>query len=195
MQVIEQELSPEDQKEIQEKTQKKLAKRQARYYLQCEVLDDNLLISGQKREVWEQKFKMYIPAEALTPELCCDFDRKIMDLHQEATFLYNAAVARAQYLAHDSKDEYYHHVQTMVEEYKTAGKRLPSAAAVDNLCNLANMDQEYNAIAGEMECKYWKGILDHLSTCRKIIENVSLNISVERKSEYAANFMNRKRED
>ena len=134
---------------------------------------------------------MFIPADALTPQLCCDFDQKIIDLHQEATFLYNAAVAKAQYLAHDSKDEYYHHVKAMADEYKAAGKRLPSAAAVDNICNLNNMDEEYNAIAGEMEVKYWKGILDHLSTCRKIIENVSLNISVERKSEQAAAFAQR----
>jgi len=190
-------LSPEDLKEIQEKSNKKLAKRQARYYLESKVLSDNLLVSGQKTEAWEAKFKIYIPADALNPQLCCEFQMKILQLHQEAMFYYNAAQARSQYLAHNNKDEYHHKIKELVDQYKLEGKRLPSAITLEYLANLENMDAEYIAVAAQMEEKYWKSIIDHLSTCRKIVENVSFNISVENKAEQAVSraqysYINRK---
>jgi hypothetical protein len=179
-------MSEEDQAVTEEAT-KKLQKRQARYKLQCQVLDDNLLISGQSRDHWEKKFKLFIPADALNPQLCIEFDTQLLALHQEATFLFNAAQARAQYLAHDSRDEYNKKIKGLVEDYRAADKRLPAMTTLDSLANIENMDEEYNAVAAEMESKFWKGILDHLNTCRRIIENVSLNISVEMKNEAAMN--------
>ena len=34
----------------------------------------------------------------------------------------------------------------------------------------------------DIENRFWKDILDHLSTCRKLIENASMNIATELKS-------------
>lgn len=141
-----------------------------------------LTISGQTLDYWSNKFRMIIPTDHLTPGLCKQLGMKIMDLHQEATFYYAVASARSQMMKRGMESSFNGKFWAICQEYRQNKKKLPAAQTLENLAKIDNEDIESAVSVAEVSVKFWKTILDHLSTCRKIIENASLNISVELKA-------------
>jgi hypothetical protein len=151
----------------------------------------SLKISGEPIEEWEGKFKLSIPTDNLTPSMCKELGMKIMDLHQEATFFHAVALAKSQMIKRGSESSYNSKFWAIYQEHKNAKKKIPAAATLDSLAKIDNEDIESAQSMADIEVKFWKNILDHLSTCRKIIENASLNISVELKAIHSEKFMDR----
>jgi hypothetical protein len=150
-----------------------------------------LLVSGQPIEHWEGIFKIVVPSDNLTPQLCKELDMKLLELSQEAAFYHAAAISWAQFIKRGSDAGYHERFYAIVQEYRDEGKKLPAAQTLETLAKIENMDTESAQVLAEITTKYWKNILDHLSTCRKIIENASLNISVEMKAEANSAFIDR----
>jgi len=148
----------------------------------AENLRKTLTISGEPVDVWEKRFRMIIPTDNLTPSMCKELGMKIMDLHQEATFFYAVSLAKSQMIKRGTESSFNSKFWAIYQEHKQTSKKIPAAATLENLARIENEDIEAATSIAEVELKFWKNILDHLSTCRKIIENASLNISVELKA-------------
>lgn len=148
----------------------------------AENIKKSLRVSGEHIEYWEEKFHLVIPTDNLTPEMCKMLGMQIMDLHQEATFYYAVATAKSQMIKRGTEHSFNGKFWAIYQEHKQGKKKMPAAATLENLAKIDNEDIESASSIAEVEVKFWKTILDHLSTCRKIIENASLNISVELKA-------------
>jgi hypothetical protein len=141
-----------------------------------------MLISGQSIEHWKEKFKLKIPTDNLTPGMCIDLAMRIMGLSQEATFFHAIAQAKAQMLKRGSDSTYNSKFWSIVQEHKNKGTRLPAAATLETMARIDNDEIDSAETIANIELKFWKDILDHLNMCRRLIENASLNLSVELKA-------------
>lgn len=152
------------------------------YNIFSDTAKRQITISGKPVDYWEEQFRLIVPTDNLTPTMCKELDMKLMDLNQIATFNYASANLKAQMIKTGSEATYHTKFAALVEEYRGVGKKIPAAATLNTLAKIDTQELESAQALAEMESKYWKGILDHLSTCRKLIENASLNISVEYKA-------------
>lgn len=164
------------------------------------ILTDDLqiFISGQPIDYWLAKFRLTVPTDNLTPSLMKELDMKILDLHQEATFYLAVTTARSQMISKGSNSSYYGKYIEILNNYRNNGKRAPSADTLESLARIDNEDIETAAAIVDVETKFWKYILDHLAMARRLIENASLNISVELKAlnnESLVNYINKNRNE
>ena len=150
-----------------------------------------LPISGQSMDHWEKRFRITIPTGGLTPAICKDLSMQILDLNQEATFLHAVAGAKSQLIKHGSESTFLGRFQAIVGQYTVEGKKLPGQETLQRLASIDGQDVDAAMAIADIEVNYWKDILDHLSTCRKLVENASLNISVELKALQADVAMDR----
>ena len=141
-----------------------------------------LLISGRQMEHWETHFKINIPTDNLTPSLCKILSMKLMNLNQEAAFFQACATAKAQIVKRGTTAAYNDKFWAIVQEHKAEGKKLPAAATLETMARVDNEDLDSAQTIADIESRFWKDILDHLATCRKLIENASMNIATELKS-------------
>ena len=156
--------------------------------------DLQIFISGQPIDHWLKKFRLHVPTDNLTPSMMKDLDMQILDLHQEATFYLAVTTARAQMLQKGSNASYYGKYIEILNSYRNSGKRAPSSNTLESLTKIDNEDIETAATLVDIETKFWKYILDHLAMARRLIENASLNISVELKAlnnESLVNYINK----
>jgi len=145
-------------------------------------IDTDMLISGYPPSHWRQKFKITIPSDGLNPGILKGLDVKLLELNQEAAFFQAIAQARMQLIKRGVDSTYYAAYASVVEEYKAKGGRLPAASTLETIAKIENSSLNSASTLAEIEFRFWKDILDHLSTCRKLVENASLNISVEMKA-------------
>lgn len=148
----------------------------------AEGIKRQLPISGKSIDFWEGKFRIHIPTDNLTPTLCKEISMKLVDLHQEATFHYAVATAKQQMIKRGSESSYLTQFSAIVEEYREKGKKLPAADTLKTLSSIPNEDIDSAASIADVEVRFWKSILEHLHTCRKLIESASMNIAVELKA-------------
>lgn len=141
-----------------------------------------MLISGKPIDHWQEKFKIKVPTDNLTPALCMELAMKIMDLSQEATFFHAIAQAKSQMLKRGSDSTYNNKFWAIVQEHKNKGTRIPAATTLETMARINNDEIESAETIANIELKFWKDVIDHLNMCRKLIENASLNISVEIKA-------------
>jgi hypothetical protein len=172
-----------------EKLLKALLKGKEVYKLFSEFMRKQLTISGQPIDHWEEKFKLSIPVDDLTPAICKQLDVQLMGLSQEATFHHAVASAKVQMIKRGCESQFNDKFWALTQEYKEKGRKLPAAATLQTLATIQNDDMESAQSLASVETKFWKDILDHLATCRRLIENASLNISVELKALNAQNMI------
>lgn len=148
----------------------------------AERMKKQLPISGKSIDYWEDKFKIHIPTDNMSPTLCKELSMKLVNLHQEATFHYAVATAKTQMLKRGSESAFLGKFAAITEEYKAKGKALPAAETLKTLSSIPNEEVDSAASIADMETKFWKSILEHLHVCRKLIETASMNIAVELKA-------------
>ncbi len=146
-----------------------------------ERMKNTLSISGRSIDEWEKDFKIRIKTEDLNPQTCREVDLQILRLNQEATFLYNTAMARSQMIKHGNGAVFMGKFQALVQEYKETGKRLPAKDTLENLAKADQLDIDSAQTIADIEVKFWKNILDHLGRCQSILKNASMMISTELK--------------
>lgn len=142
-------------------------------------IEKQLLISGHSMEYWKERFKITIPSDDLTPGRCKQIDLELMDLHQEAYFYKAVAEIHVQMIKRGTDSQIQGRMAALVEEYK--GKRV-AAAKMEATAKFENDDFESALSIANLELRFWKDILEHLAACRKLLENATLNISVELKA-------------
>ena len=148
----------------------------------AESMKEQLLINGKPMSHWEKHFKITIPTDSLNPGMCKMLSMRLMNLNQEAAFFQACATAKAQIIKRGTSAAYNDKFNTIIQQYKSERKKLPAAATLETMARINNEDLDSAQTIADIESKFWKDILDHLSTCRKLIENASMNIATELKS-------------
>jgi Zn-dependent oligopeptidase len=146
------------------------------------IMRNTISISGQPIEHWEKRFKIKVPMDNLSPAMCKQLDMEIMDLNQEAAFYHAISSTRHQSIKRGQDANYIDCYAAIVTDFKNKGMKIPAAATLETMARMNNDGMESAGTLADVETKFWKNILDHLATCRKIIENATINISVELKS-------------
>lgn len=144
------------------------------------MIRQQLMISGRTMDEWEQTFRIHINQDNLNPSTCKELDAKLIDLHQDAAFYHAVAVVKLQMIKRGNDSAFRDRFTALVQEHKqTNGGKLPSAVTLENLAKFENDDVESAQSIAEIEKGFWSNILEHLSTCRKILENASFNNNIE----------------
>lgn len=144
-------------------------------------MKNQLLISGKTPDYWKKEFWIKIPTDNMTTQSCKELDMNLMGLNQQAVFYHAAAQAKQQMIKRGTEAAYNDKFWAIVQEHKDKGMRPPAAATLETMARINNDELESASTLADIEQKFWKSILDHLSTCRKLIENATLNISTELK--------------
>lgn len=145
-------------------------------------------IQGRTMEQWREYFTIKIPDNPDVVD-CKHIDMRLMQLHQEATFLKCMSEA-ALTLGKKSYDTQYRDKFTaLVSEYKSTEKKLPAKETLEILAAHTLDDIESGLSYAELAVKFWKDVLEDLNFKRKAIENVTINNSVEAKANMASNFL------
>lgn len=153
----------------------------------------SILIQGKTMEQWKEYFTVDIPDDPNVTE-CKILDMRLMELHQEATFL--KCMAEASYtLGKKSYDTQYREKFTaLVSEYKDGNKKLPAKDTLETLAGNDLDDIEAGLSFSELATKFWKDVLEDINFKRKAIENITINNSVEAKNNLASNNLQNRRD-
>lgn len=145
------------------------------------MMRSQLFISGRTMDEWESMFRVQIPQDNLNPTNCKELAQKLMDLHQDASFYYNVAVVKVQLIKRGGDSSFRDKYHALVQEFKQANGKLPSAVTLTELAKVGNDEVESALSIAEIEKSFWSNILENLSTSRKLLENASFNNNTEAK--------------
>jgi hypothetical protein len=155
----------------------------------AEQFKNKYLIGGKLIHHWKEHFKISIPPD-LNPHTCIEIDTKIMELHQEATFLKAEADARLTACKNASSEKYRTQFAALVAEYNQAGKKMPASATLTALAE-NNISDIKNALTHvEIEVAFWKEILNDIYSARKMIQNITINLISEAKALHNETYFN-----
>jgi len=146
------------------------------------------LIAGSLIAEWKAHFKVKLPPD-LNPQTCQAVDSKLMDLHQEASFLKAEAEARLSACKSANDDKYRTRYASLVAEYKAKGSKLPAKDTLGALAEHAIQGTKSAQTHAEIELTFWKDILSDLANCRKLVDNATINLSVEAKALSNAKYL------
>ncbi len=147
----------------------------------ADAVATRILIGNKSMTQWVEHFKVKIPENPDTA-MCKQLDMKLMELHQEASFM-KAMAEAAHTLGRKSKDSKYREkFIALVNEYKTTEKKLPAKETLETIA-MAELDDIDSGLSyAEMIVKFWKDMIEDLNFKRKIIETATINNSVEMKA-------------
>lgn len=138
-------------------------------------------VAGKLMDEWKNHFRIILPPD-LNPETCRLVDSKLIELHQEASFLKAEAEARLSAQRNVNEKQYRVRYAELVAEYKSSNQKLP---AKDTLATLTNnsISEIVDAIThAEIEVGFWKEVLADLYNSRKVVNDATINLSVEAKA-------------
>jgi hypothetical protein len=151
-------------------------------------MNEKLIINGQKLEFWREHFKIEIPYDNLNPAICRDLDLRLLKLNQEAALYFAIANARVQCMERGNTSLYRQRFNAIVQEYKSRNEKLPANATLELMAKSENDEVDSANSLFEVEKMFWRDILDHLASIRKILENVTWNNKADVEIKYAKNF-------
>lgn len=151
-----------------------------------------ILIQGKTMEQWQNYFSIDIPDN---PDImdCKRLDMRLMQLHEEATFLKCMAEAALTLGKKGYDTQYREKFTTLVSEYRTLDKKLPAKDTLEILASNELDDIQTSLSYSELGVKFWKDVLDDLNFKRRAIENVTINNATEAKANLNSyNLQNKK---
>lgn len=141
----------------------------------------NYYMCGKDMHQWQQYFRVRIPPD-LNPQTAKALDMQLIELYQEACDM--KTDAETQYLSAQSavKTAYREEFQTLVNGYKSRGEKLPAQATLATMAEERISADKDSLVHHEIALAFWKGIVNNLTECRKLIENATWNLSIEYKA-------------
>lgn len=182
--------TPEEITEIKaEDLAQRIKAGKAIYQLLSAKLDSDMVFAGKTAGEWKEELRLNIPNGDLNPAILKELDVELMNKYHEASFYHAVAQAKASMIQQGAKNSFETTYLGVVEEYKKGGKRLPAASTLENLARIQNSEQDASYRYADIEVRFWKDVLDNLTHKRRLIENASLNISVELKAEQNGKYI------
>jgi hypothetical protein len=176
-------LTDQQIQEMAQKLRDEHVKVQQAYLEQRKYLDDDMQVSGKTVKEWREELWVIVPIDALNPQLCMEYNLAVLRAEAIAAYEYAKSVMRAQILDKQASSAYYGAISNIVDDFKLSEKRIPGAATLETMAEVASEIYKKVAIEGDNELKFWKNILDHLQFCKKIMEQAGFNINSEIRSE------------
>jgi hypothetical protein len=143
--------------------------------------EDEYYITGKLMREWRDEFRLDVPPD-LNPKICQDLAVKLMELHQEASFLKAVSEARHHACQSASGIKYRQEFTQLVSGYRARKEKLPAKDTLAQLADEQVGDMKDAVAHADIELSFWKEILNYLGNCRKLLENATINLSVEMKS-------------
>jgi hypothetical protein len=150
------------------------------YDIFADQVKTRIVIQGKTMEQWKEYFNMDIP-ESPSTEDCKVMDMQLMHMHQEAAFLKTMSEASLMLGKKSYDTDYRKKFTSLVQEYKADKKKLPAKDTLETLAKAELDDIESGLAYAELGVRLWKDMLSDLDYKRKIIENATINNSVEAK--------------
>lgn len=138
------------------------------------------LISGRTMEAWEKEFKVSTPSN-LDPALCRTLLGELMSLYEKASFHKAHADAVNSALSKGIESQFNDRFTALTQELKVSGEKLPASKTLETLARAELSQAESAHTSAEIAKNFWREIQDHLSFCRKVLENAVIAGAVEAK--------------
>lgn len=136
---------------------------------------------GKRLDTLRKDFRVQIPP-GLNPRLCLEINSQLNDLFQEATYYKDGAENRLAALKATCDGQFRDEFTKLVNEYKTTGQRLPAKDTLTQLAEYKISALKDALVHAEIEINFWKDVLSNLTNARKLIDNGTINLSVEAKA-------------
>jgi len=183
------EVSEQKIQEMAQKLREEHVQVQKAYQEQRKLLDDDMIVSGKTVKEWKEELWIIVPSADLTPQICLEVNKAIMQAENVAAYEHAKAQMRAQILDKQAGSAYYRAIDHIVDEFKNSDKRVPGVATLETMAEVASELYKKVAIESDNEYKFWKNVLDHLQFSKKILEQAGFNINSEIKSEGNERFL------
>jgi len=154
----------------------------------AQEFEKEYLISGKIMSEWRDHYKLIMPPD-FTPKVCQDIAIKLMELHQEASFMKAVCDARLRACRGASNIKYRKEFTELVSTYRAKGEKLPAKDTLAQLAEQAVGDIQDAVSHAEIELSFWKEILDDLANSRKLLENATINLASESKALYSERYI------
>lgn len=142
-------------------------------------------IKGKTISEWKEHFRIPIPVD-LTTISCKEADTLLLQFTQEASFYKGEAESVLQALRGVYRTRFREEFISQINHFKSTGKgKVPAKDTLQLLAEHEVSDLCDALTHGEIEVTFWKEMLSNINTCRRVIENATLNISVEMKANQA----------
>jgi len=138
------------------------------------------IIAGKTMGEWKIYFSITVPPD-LNPQTCITTLTKLITLYQEAAFLKSRADRTCQHLTQAAKYSFTQEFYKQIEEIKEKNIRIPSKDTLEILAEQKITELRMAEQAAKVELSFWKDIIDNLSTTRKVLEQITINLGIERK--------------
>jgi len=139
-----------------------------------------VLISGKTLAEWRSYFTITIPPD-LNPQTCIDILSGLAGLYQEAAFFKTRADRTAQHLSQAAKLAFNKEFHLQIDSYRDKNARLPSKDTLEVMAEQKIVELRTAEQSSKIELSFWKDVIDNLSTVRKILEQITINLGIERK--------------
>jgi hypothetical protein len=138
-------------------------------------------IQGKPMTEWRRYFQIHIPPD-LNPRTAQHLALRLMELYQEASGYKTDAELRLHSAQSTTKSMTRDKYNALLIEYKNRATKIPAAATLNTEAEAAYGKELDSLIHIEVELIFWKGILNSLQECRKLVETATWNLSVEAKA-------------
>jgi len=142
---------------------------------------ERYMIAGKVISEWKEDFRIEIEPDS-GPEGCITADIKLLKLHQTASFNKSESQARVSTLKNIYNTRYRTEFNRIVTEYKTSGQKLPAKDTIGQMAEEAAAELKDALSHAETENDFWKETLADLANARKVINDMTVNLSVEAKA-------------
>lgn len=158
-----------------------------------DTVRSSILLQGRTLEDWQRYFSLEFPQN---PDInhCKQLDIKLMELHQEASFLKVISEAAFTLGKRGFDAQYRNRFTALVSEFKLQDKKLPAKETLEILAAQEFSDVETSLSYSEVAVKFWKDILEDLNFKRRTLESIVMAEGITVKANLGSNFLQNKKD-
>jgi len=136
---------------------------------------------GKTLDAWASEMMLEKPSEKL--DLCAirTLELEMIEKLEKASNYLSVATAMLQAIEGGNEIKKKRLTTAIVEGYKTQRARRPAASVIESMADSQLEDTAAACIAAKIIKQFWKQRLDTLLHNQKILEQISINLSVEMK--------------
>lgn len=142
--------------------------------------ENEFLLNGKTLSAWRQHFKVQIPNNCSLSELR-QVAIKLYNVYQEASFFYAEAQAQLSAIQTGGEKLFREAHHKHYTEYKTSGAKLPAADTLRREAEFDIGDVKDAEAQAAVTKNFWKEIVEGLNNQRRLVEQISISLSVESK--------------